>query len=223
MKFHSVLTHLGKNKKGQDFLVGDIHGCYAQLNKQLKEIGFNKKRDRLICVGDLINRGENSVAVLELLHQPWFFSTFGNHEHLFLRGMRDNSSRHKMLFLQNGGDWIAQTKQEQWQTWFNLIADLPLAIELINHQDKKIGVIHADFIDHNWRNLKHFNHQQRMQCIWSRENFKAKTNSQVKHIDWVVHGHSIVNNITYVNNHIFIDAGAYKGNALIILPINELS
>ncbi len=174
-------------------------------------------------MGDLINRGENSVAVIELLQEPWFFSTMGNHEYIFLRGMRDNSSKYKMLFLQNGGDWIAQTKQAQWQNWFNLIAKLPLAMELTNQQDKKIGVIHADFIGHSWRELQQFNHQERMQCIWSRENFKTQNTTQVKHIDWVVHGHSIVNKITYMHNHIFIDGGAYKGNKLIILPINALN
>lgn len=223
MNFEPLLLSLGKNTTGQDFLVGDIHGCYEPLMEQLKKTGFNKDTDRLICTGDIINRGAGSVSMIELLNEPWFFSTLGNHEYLFLKGIRDKSSYDRMLFLKHGGEWIAKTKLEDWSQWFNLIGKLPLAIELINKHDKKIGAIHADFISDDWNNLINLSHKERSACIWSRERLKNETITRVKNIDWVVHGHSIVAKETRIHNHIFIDSGAYKGNDFIILRANELN
>lgn len=223
MNIKTKRLELTKNTVGKDFFVGDVHGCHDALMSQLKEIKFDKKTDRLICVGDLINRGPDSVSMIELLKEPWFFSTLGNHEYLFLKGIRDNHSYHKMLFLKNGGEWISRTKPKQWSKWFDLIANLPLAIELINNKNKKIGVIHADFIDTDWNNLNKLKHEKMMQCIWSRERFKSKNTTKVKNIDWIIHGHSIVKQKTLINNHIFIDSGVYKGNKFIILAADELN
>lgn len=222
MKVETRLLKLAKNTIGKDFFVGDIHGCHGALMQQLKEIEFDRKTDRLICVGDLINRGPDSISMIELLKKPWFFSTLGNHEYLFLKGIRDNHSYHKMLFLKSGGEWISRTKPNQWSKWFELIGKLPLAIEITNNKNKKIGVIHADFIDKDWNYLNKLNHQKMMECIWSRDSFKSKNAARVKNIDWMIHGHSIVKQKTLINNHIFIDSGAYKGNKFIILDADEL-
>ena len=49
------------------YVVGDIQGCYKPLKKLLKEINFLKSKDQLWCVGDLINRGPNSLDTLRFL------------------------------------------------------------------------------------------------------------------------------------------------------------
>lgn len=223
MNFNPILIRLGKNKHGEDFLVGDIHGCYQTLRSQLKQLGFNKKSDRLICVGDIINRGPDSIAMIELLEEPWFFSTMGNHEYLFLKGIRDENSYERMLFLNGGGDWIAKTKSKMWGKWFDLIGKLPLAIELINRQNKVIGITHADFIADDWQDVTRLPEQAQLDCIWSRKHFKSNRAQKVKNVDWLVHGHSIVEKETRINTHIFIDSGAYKGNPLTIIRANELT
>ena len=43
------------------YVVGDIQGCYKPLKKLLKKINFLKSKDQLWCVGDLINRGPDSL------------------------------------------------------------------------------------------------------------------------------------------------------------------
>ena len=43
-------------------------------------VNFDFDNDRLICSGDLIDRGEKSREVVELLDESWFYSTLGNHE-----------------------------------------------------------------------------------------------------------------------------------------------
>lgn len=46
------------------YAIGDIQGCFSALKLLLAEIQFNPKRDQLWLVGDLVNRGPDSAAVL---------------------------------------------------------------------------------------------------------------------------------------------------------------
>ena len=49
------------------YAVGDIQGCYTPLNKLLRQVDFNPDKDVLWCVGDLVNRGADSLKVLRFL------------------------------------------------------------------------------------------------------------------------------------------------------------
>ena len=46
------------------YAIGDIQGCFQALNLLLEKIDFKPSQDRVWLVGDLINRGPDSVAVL---------------------------------------------------------------------------------------------------------------------------------------------------------------
>jgi bis(5'-nucleosyl)-tetraphosphatase (symmetrical) len=64
------------------YAIGDIQGCYASFRHLLEEIGFNASRDSLWLVGDLINRGPNSLAVLRWAkqHEASLRIVLGNHD-----------------------------------------------------------------------------------------------------------------------------------------------
>jgi hypothetical protein len=70
---------------GRTIVVGDLHGCFDELNDLLDKAAFGKD-DRLVCVGDLVVKGEKNREVLELfVSDPRFSSVIGNHD----RALRD--------------------------------------------------------------------------------------------------------------------------------------
>ena len=62
-----VILRLEQNLLGRDFAVGDIHGCFSLLEDVLEAVSFNPSADRVICGGDLVNRGPNSNRALDFL------------------------------------------------------------------------------------------------------------------------------------------------------------
>jgi bis(5'-nucleosyl)-tetraphosphatase (symmetrical) len=49
------------------YLIGDVQGCDAALGQLLEKIDFSPSRDQLVLLGDLVNRGPQSLAVLRRL------------------------------------------------------------------------------------------------------------------------------------------------------------
>jgi serine/threonine protein phosphatase 1 len=61
-------------------VVGDIHGCYDELEELLEKASFSEE-DRLVCVGDLITKGPKNREVLErFMTDPQFSTVIGNHD-----------------------------------------------------------------------------------------------------------------------------------------------
>ena len=69
------------------YVVGDIQGCYAPLQRLLDKIDFDPAADELWCPGDLVNRGGQSLETLRLLHSlgDSFRMTLGNHDLYLLK------------------------------------------------------------------------------------------------------------------------------------------
>jgi bis(5'-nucleosyl)-tetraphosphatase (symmetrical) len=63
-------------------LIGDVQGCADAFERLLQEIGFSPSRDRIVVLGDLVNRGPGSLAVLRRLAALGDAATclLGNHD-----------------------------------------------------------------------------------------------------------------------------------------------
>jgi bis(5'-nucleosyl)-tetraphosphatase (symmetrical) len=69
------------------WVVGDVQGCARELERLLASVRFDPARDELWSVGDLINRGPDSVAVLRLWRDVGGHAVIGNHE-VYALGVR---------------------------------------------------------------------------------------------------------------------------------------
>ena len=66
-------------------LIGDVHGCIDELQDLLREVGFVPGEDRVVLVGDLVAKGPDSQAVVQLCRERGFEAVLGNHDAFLLR------------------------------------------------------------------------------------------------------------------------------------------
>lgn len=105
------IQHLPANPLGRDLIVGDLHGHRATLDAALNALAFDPQRDRVLSVGDLVDRGPDSPGCLALLGEPWFHAVMGNHEDLMLGSVRELRATHGSdprfaIHQNNGGEWL---------------------------------------------------------------------------------------------------------------------
>lgn len=64
------------------YAIGDVQGCFAELQALLMEIRFNPNEDTLWFTGDLVNRGPQSLEVLRFIKNlgPQHTTVLGNHD-----------------------------------------------------------------------------------------------------------------------------------------------
>ena len=76
-----------------DYAIGDIHGCLDKTVRLLEAVRYDPTTDRLIFLGDYIDRGPDSKGVLDLMLRlqrgnPANVFLMGNHEDNFLAYIR---------------------------------------------------------------------------------------------------------------------------------------
>jgi bis(5'-nucleosyl)-tetraphosphatase (symmetrical) len=115
------------------YIVGDIQGCYDALQRLLDKIGFDPTADRLLCPGDLVNRGKQSLETLRLLEGlgERFSMTLGNHDLYLLREHwrfpHGGSANHEIDVVLHAPDrerllhWLQNQPLASWFPGHNLL------------------------------------------------------------------------------------------------------
>ncbi len=212
------------NKKGTDYICSDIHGHFFLLEEKLASVNFDRSVDRLFCLGDLINRSDDSVLVLDYLKEPWFYSIIGNHEAMLIGVCETDNPNARQQWHAWGGDWAEDLSDEELDRYFQVISKLPVAIELELKSGERAGLVHASLPDQaDWHEvvdalkslpdtglgayppLLH-------PMLWEKASVYGNNSMRiesVKNISHVFHGHTIVNDIALLENRTYMDLGSY--------------
>lgn len=214
--------YLHANTEGRDFIVGDIHGAYGELMTLMHYVKFDETRDRLIAVGDIIDRGPQSMeCVFLLLSKSWFYSVKGNHEDLMIQSILKKNSSSTATWMGNGGLWALDQSPDVLEDIANDLNKLPLIISVGEHPDR-FNVIHADIFSRashvsdsdidNWT----FSDMEENYLLWSRNVHSScrisdyelnKVHSEKLSITYC--GHTPVLEPCYVQRQLFIDTGLW--------------
>ncbi|MFI4959062.1 MAG: symmetrical bis(5'-nucleosyl)-tetraphosphatase [Lysobacterales bacterium] len=105
------------------YAIGDVQGCYPELQRLLDKLRFDPAQDQLWFCGDLVNRGGQSLETLRLIHSLRDNSvvTLGNHDLSLLAiaqrrqdaQARVNSELREVLFADDAAvlfEWLRSQK-----------------------------------------------------------------------------------------------------------------
>lgn len=137
--------HFNINTDGRDFVCGDLHGSFDLLTSFLSYINFDGSKDRMFSVGDLIDRGPDSLFCLKLLDKPWFHPVKANHEQLMEDWMTGGPTG--SWWRMNGGGWydsLVKQNQEEVNGMLGQVQNMPWAITVDLPDNKRFHVIHAE-------------------------------------------------------------------------------
>ncbi len=106
------------------FLVGDLQGCCDALQQLLAEIDFSPSRDHLFVLGDLVNRGPDSLGTLQRLRELDASASclLGNHDLHLLAVAHGVRPLHRSDTLD---DILGSAQRDSWIEW---IRQRPLAL-----------------------------------------------------------------------------------------------
>lgn len=95
---------------GRLIAIGDIHGCHEEFG-ELLELVAPRADDRLILLGDLINRGPSSSRVIDIARAHNAISLLGNHE---LRLLNYRRTRDLKYAKEQDLETYDQLRPEDW-------------------------------------------------------------------------------------------------------------
>jgi len=202
------------------YAIGDLHGSLESLERLLEKLNPDLTQDRLVFIGDYIDRGPQSKGVVDyivrlksLAPPGQIICLKGNHEAMFLDFLQGAPAE---LFLFNGG---LSTLKDYWgDNWLDreglalppdhdqFYQDLQLYYEtpdyIFVHGGLKPGVPLAD--------------QQEDDLLWIRGEFIASLEDFGRR---VIFGHTPFKRPLIMPNKIGIDTGAVYGNFLTCLKL----
>lgn len=220
-------------------IIGDIHGCFQEFQELTKKLGYDWKsgipvhpnRRKLVFVGDLTDRGPQSLKIIEVVYhligRKLGHYVPGNHCDKLYRFFRGNPVKiaHGLETTVEEYEQISKEKQlEIKQKFMSLYENAPLYKVLDNGN---LVVAHAgireDMIGKNDRKVKTF-------VLYGDITGKTNPEGTPERRDWakkyngkplIVYGHTPTLKPRWMNNTINIDTGCVFGNRLSALCYPE--
>ena len=220
---NNLIKTFEPNTHGRDFVVGDLHGCIDHFERLLDQIEFDPEEDRMFSVGDLVDRGPDSMACLRLLREPWFHALLGNHEDMMLNAVSSNLRNGVKHWINNGGDWGIEQFEDGNPEFFDLldlVDELPIAFLVQTKELGTIGISHAE-PPSAW--TEECIERELMHLTWARKKIDAQEGSLEKsEVGFSVHGHTIGERISVRDkiNAFWIDLGCYSTGRLCALQVS---
>ncbi|RMH35989.1 MAG: symmetrical bis(5'-nucleosyl)-tetraphosphatase [Nitrospirae bacterium] len=149
------------------YAIGDVQGCYAALQRLLELIRFDPIQDRLWFVGDLVNRGPDSDAVLRFVKQlgSAAITVLGNHDlHLLavwagIARLRPDDTLHSVL---------SAPDCEELLTW--------LRHQPLIHQEGTYLLVHAGLLP-QWTATQAVHLAQEVERVLQQDDFRLALSS----------------------------------------------
>ena len=187
-------------------VVGDIHGCFEELQKLLSMISFSEY-DELISIGDLIDRGPHPKEVLSFfINTPNAHSIMGNHEdkHIRIFDGELEASRSQEICIDQLGSFYEES--------ISYMKTLPLYL-----QRENFWLVHAGFLPDVPPHQQPRNTLLRGRMPWMESNYDKSFGGWWKHYSGkepVVYGHTVFHDVHIENNTYGLDTGACHGQRL---------
>jgi len=215
-------------------IIGDCHGCFKTVTTLLEKLGYQEGKHSenrtLVFVGDLVDRGPQSLATVRLvksLVDQGHICIQGNHDNKFMRYLKGNEVK-VSHGLQTTVDEVLVDETFNKEETIEFIESLPLFVEL---DDNKLAVAHASWKESLRTAKKSY---VKSTCLYGPTTGKLDENGLPDRIDWpvqreskdgdplIVYGHSIFGEVRFVNKTAGIDTGCGEGGRLSALRYPEM-
>lgn len=209
------------------YAVGDIHGCDTFLTELLRRLESQKEAGSpVIFLGDYVDRGPDSAAVLSRLHKLSREASYpviclmGNHEKMLLEFI-DDPVGEGLRWLRHGG---IETLKSYGLTGVTVKSDMEELLEVADAFEAalpnglqtwlralplhwcsgNVVCVHAAMDP-----TREVEGQSSRTLLWGHADHSPRTDGL-----WVVHGHTIVKEPIVRDGRIAIDTGAYQSGHL---------
>ena len=229
-----------RHETGPFDVIGDVHGCRAELEQLLTELGYDLERDdagrpagarhpdrRAIFVGDLVDRGPDTPGVLRLVMGMVAAGTAlcvsGNHEAKLLKALRGRNVRLNHGLPESLAQLAAET--EQFRAEAERFIDSLLSHYVLD--DGRLVVAHAGLIE---RYQGRASGRVREFCLYGETTGETDEYGLPVRYPWaeeyrgramVVYGHTPVPRPEWLNNTLCLDTGCVFGGRLTALNYPE--
>jgi len=166
------------------WIVGDIHGYKETLNSLIGNLNLGLE-DIVVCLGDMVDRGPDSVGVVNLfMCENNLYSLKGNHEEMLLRDWLKTDGFGN---YSDTGFWstITSLTREEMQRIREFISSLPTEIVL-----EKFRLVHAGYSDMPYSS--NLGQQTDNERLWSRDIFTVNYPFDPERT--IIVGHTVIQN-----------------------------